>query len=60
MKHRERDERVSSALVPHGELVGRGTGRGESKVSDEGGDEGTNGFEDGADEQHLFIHTHRG
>lgn len=58
MKDRKRDERVSSTFVPHGELIGRCTGRSEGEMSNEGGDEGTDSFEHGADEQHLFrSHT---
>lgn len=58
MKDRKRNERISPTFIPHGELVGRCTGRGEGEMSDEGCNEGTDGFEYGADEQHLFrSHT---
>lgn len=58
MKDRKRDQRVSPPFVPHGELIGRCTGRSKGEMSNEGGDEGTYGFEHGADEKHLFrSHT---
>ena len=43
---------TSSLLVGVGDLVGGRAGGGESEVSDETGDEGTGGFEQGPPDEH--------
>ena len=50
---RERNQDGSTLLVGVRELIGRGSGRSESEVTGETGDEGASGFEGGSPDEHL-------